>query len=132
MSIDPDHLLIRIDEQLDFAKLVEPLEDCYRPGFGRPAIHPEMMVKALLTCLLYNIASFRRLCSGISENLAYHWFCFRTIDDPVFDHSNVSHFIDRIGRDGFEIASLVKANVSGYDLAPSGMSVAEFKERATE
>ena len=27
-------------------------------------------------------------------------------------------------------ASLVKANVSGYDLAPSGMCVAEFKERA--
>ena len=29
-------------------------------------------------------------------------------------------------------ASLVKANVSGYDLAPSGMSVAEFKERSIE
>ena len=27
-------------------------------------------------------------------------------------------------------ASLVKANVSGYDLEPSGMSVAEFKEQA--
>ena len=25
--IDPNHLLIRIDEQLDFAKLVAPLED---------------------------------------------------------------------------------------------------------
>ena len=27
--IDPNHLLIRIDEQLDFAKLVAPLEECY-------------------------------------------------------------------------------------------------------
>ena len=141
--IDPNHLLIRIDEQLDFAKLVEPLEDCYRPDFGRPAIHPEVMVRALLICSLYNIASFRRLCSAISENICYRWFCFLTIDDPVFDHSSISHFIDRIGRDGFAAifdglndellrlgmlspemyvdASLVKANVSEYDLAPSGI-----------
>ena len=94
------------------------------------------------------------MCSAISENIAYRWFCFLTIDDPVFDHSSISHFIDRIGRDGFAAifdglndqllrlgmlspemyvdASLVKANVSGYDLALSGMSVAEFKERAIE
>ncbi len=142
------------DEQLDFAKLVEPLEDCYCPDFGRPAIHPEVMVRALLICSLYNIASFRRLCSAISENLTYRWFCFLTIDDPVFDHSIISHFIDRIGRDSFATifdglndellrwgmlspemyvdASLVKANVSGYGLQPSGMTVAEFKEQAVE
>ena len=99
--IDPNHLLIRIDGQLDFAKLVEPLEGCYCPDFGRPATHPEVMVKALLICSLYNIASFRRLCLAISKNIARRWVCFLTIDDPVFDHSSISHFIDRIGRDGF-------------------------------
>ena len=80
--IDPKHLLIWIDEQLDFAKLVEPLEDCYCPDFGRPAIHPEVMVRALLICSLYNIPSFRRLCSAISENIAYRWFCFLTHRRP--------------------------------------------------
>ncbi len=72
----------------------------------------------------------------------------------MFDHSSVSHFIDRIGRDGFAAifdglndellrlgmlspemyvdASLVKANVSGYGLEPSGLTVAEFKEQAIE
>ena len=69
--IDPNHLVIQIDEQLDFAKLVAPLEERYCPDFGRPAIHPEVMVRALLIGSLYNIASFRRLCSVISENLAY-------------------------------------------------------------
>ena len=152
--IDPNHLLIRIDEQLDFAKLVAPLEEYYCPDFGRPAIHPEVMVRALLICSLYNIASFRRLCSAISENLAYRWFCFLTIDYPVFDHSSVSHFIDRIGRDGFGAvfdglndellrmgllspemyvdSSLVKANVNSHDLSPSGMTVEEFKEQAVQ
>ena len=152
--IDPNHLLIQIDEQLDFAKLVAPLEERYCPDFGRPAIHPEVMVRALLVCSLYNIASFRRLCSAISENLAFRWFCFLTIDDPVFDHSSITHFIDRIGREGFAAifdglnqellrlgllsremyvdSTLFKANVSGYGLAPSGMTVGEFKEQAIE
>ena len=152
--IDPNHLLIRIDEHLDFAKLVESLEEYYCPDFGRPAIHPEVMIRALLICSLYNIASFRRLCSAISENLAYRWFCFLTIDDPVFDHSSISHFIDRIGQDGFAAVfeglndellrmgllspemyadgSLVKVNVSSHDLSRSGLTVEEFKEQAIE
>ena len=73
--IDPNRLLIRIDERLDFAKLVEPLEEYYCPDFRRPAIHPEVMVRALPICSLYNIASFRRLCLSISANIACRWFC---------------------------------------------------------
>ncbi len=49
-----------IDKYLDFAKLVELLEEYYCPDFGRPAIHPEVMVRALLICSLYNIASLNR------------------------------------------------------------------------
>ena len=152
--IDPEHLLIQIDDQLDFAKLVAPLEARYCPDFGRPAIHPEVMVRALLICSLYNIASFRRLCSAISENIAYRWFCFLTIDDPVFDHSSITHFVNRIGREGFsEVfdglneellrmgllspemyvdSSMVKANVNNFGLSRSDLSVEEFKEQAIE
>ena len=152
--IDPNHLLIRIDEQLDFAKLAEPLEDRHCSDLGRPVIHPEVMVRALLIRSLYNTASFRRLCSAISENIAYRWFCFLTIDGPVFDHSSISHFIDRIGRDGFAAifdgfndellhmgllslemyvdSSLVKANVNSHDLSPSVMTTEEFKEQAVQ
>ena len=147
--IDPNHLLIQIDEQLDFAKLVAPLEERYCPDFGRPAIHPEVMVRALLVCSLYNIAPFRRLCSAISENFAFSWFCFLPVDDPVFNHSSISHSIDRAGREGFAAifdrlnsellrlsvlsremyvdSTLVKANVSGYALSPSSMTVDEFQ-----
>ena len=89
-----------------------------------------------------------------TENIAFRWFCFLTIDDPVFDHSTISYFIERTGREGFgEIfhglnrellrlgllspqlyadGSLVKANVSGYHLNPSGLTVDEFKEQAVE
>ena len=111
-------------------------------------------MRALLVCSLYNMASFRRLCSAISENLACGWFCFLTIDDPVFDHSGISHFIDWIGRNGcaaifdglnnkllrlgmltpemYVDAILVKANVNGYGLESIRMPAAEFKEQAVE
>ena len=152
--IDPDHLLIRIDRQLDFSKLVAPLESRYCRDHGRPAVHPEVMVRALLICSLYNIAPFRRLCSAISENIAFRWSCFLTIDDPVFDQPSISYFIERIGRDGFtetfhglnqELLRLgllspelyadgsrVKASVSCHHLSPSGLAVEEFKEQAVE
>ena len=152
--IDPKHLLIQIDEEFDFQKLVEPLEDYHCRDNGRPAIHPEVLVRALLISALYNITSFRRLCSAISENIAFRWFCFLSIDDRVFDHSTISHFIERIGDEGFgEIfdrfneellrlgllsrqmytdSSLVKANVGGHGLSHSGMSVEEFRAKAIE
>lgn len=148
--IDPKHLLIQIDKQFDFQKLVEPLEDYYCRDNGRPDIHPEV----LLISSLYNITSFRRLCSEISENIAFRWFCFLTIDDRVFDHSTISYFLERVGDEGFgqifqsfndELlrmgllsrrmyadSSLVRANVSGQNLSPRGMSVEEFKERSVE
>ena len=96
--IDSNHLPIQIHEQLEFAKVVAPLEERYCLDFGRPAIHPEVMVLALLVCSLYNISYSRVLCSAISENTASRWFCFLTIDDPVFDHFSSTHFIDRTGQ----------------------------------
>ena len=152
--IDPNHLLIQIDEQFDFPKLVEPLEDYYCRDNGRPAIHPEVLVRALLISSLYNVSSFRRLCAAISENLAFRWFCFLTIDDEVFNHSTISYFIERVGNEGFgqifqrfneELlrlgllsrqmyadSSLVRANVNARKLSPSGMSVEEFREKTVE
>ena len=72
----------------------------------------------------------------------------------MFDHSTITHFINRIGGDGFsEVfdglnqellrmgllspelyvdSSMVKANVNSYGLSRSGMTVEEFKEQAVE
>ena len=152
--IVPHHLLIQIDQQFVFAQLVAPLEEHYCPDNGRPAVHPEIMVRALLICFLYNISSFRRLSAAIAENIAYRWFCFLTIDDPVFDHSTISYFIERVGREGFSAlfqglneellrlvllspemyadSSLVKANVNHHhQLSRSGLTIEEFRERAS-
>ena len=140
--IDPNHLLIQIDDQFDFATVIAPLEERYCPDFDRPAIHRDTMVGALLICSLYNIA--------------YRWFCFLTVDDPVFDHSSITNFINRIGREGFEEifaglneellrmgllsaemysdSSPVKApstmGTISYRVSRSGMAVDDFQELA--
>ena len=41
------------------------------------------------------------MSSATAENVAYRWFCFLTIDDPVFDQSTNSHFTEWTGREGF-------------------------------
>jgi transposase len=126
----------------------------YSTDNGRPTIHPEVLVRALLISAPYNIISFRRLCLAISENIAFRWFCFLTIDDEVFDHSTITYFIERIGREGFKAlfasfnqellrlrllspkmyadSTLVKANVRDNGLSPSEWTVEEFQEKAVK
>lgn len=94
--LDPKHLLIRIDTALDLASSAEPLGTVYRAG-GRPAIHPEIVLRALLLGAIYQIPSHRQLCEHIKENLAWRWFCHLTLDDAVFDHSTLSVFLERAG-----------------------------------
>lgn len=152
--IDPNHLLIKIDGAFDFAELVAPLGEKYSRGSGRPAVHPEAMVRALPISSLYDITFYRRPVHAISENIAFRWFCLMGTDEKVFAHSTIPVFIERIGRDGFAgvlgrrsrqllrmgllsrqpyvDSSLVRANLALHDLDPSGLAIKEFREKAIE
>jgi len=76
------------------------------------------------------------------------------LQDEVFDHSTITYFIERIGREGFKElfdrfnqdllrmgllspkmyadSTLVRANVSSQGLSPSGMTVDEFQDKAIQ
>ena len=69
--VDPDHLMVRTDVKFHFGKLVATREDRYCPDDAPYSVHPEVMVRALLVCSLYDISPFRRLSSAIAENIAY-------------------------------------------------------------
>jgi transposase len=152
--IGPTHLLRRIDANFDFASLVEFIEAKYDPAIGRPAVHPEILVRALLLDAIYNIGSYRQLCDRICENLAWRWFCYLALEDAVFDHSTITVFIERLGPETFQDlikllneeflrlnllsprtyadSSLVTANASTKALNKTALSPTEFKEQATE
>jgi transposase len=99
--LPPTHRLIRIDTSLDLASAAEPLAAPYRTG-GRPAIHPEIVLRALLLGALYGVPSVRQLCDRIAENLAWRWFCHLTLTDPIFDHSTLSVFLERVGAEALQ------------------------------
>jgi transposase len=100
--IAPNHLLLHLDSTCDFAALAADLEAFYHPRLGRPGIHPEVVLRALLLAAIYEVPGRRALCARIAENLAWRWFCLLTLDDPVFDHSTLSVFLDRVGADGVQ------------------------------
>lgn len=150
--IEPKHLLVRIDANFDFASLVEFLQERYSPHLGRPAIHPEVLIRALLLCAIYNVPSYRQLPERIGENLAWRWFCHLALEDELFDHSTITVFIERIGPESFQAllarlnqellklgllssrtyvdSSLVKASASTDDLSASDLPPKEFRARA--
>ncbi len=99
--ISPNHILLKIDEFFDFSYVVELVKPFYCVDNGRAAIHPEILLRALLIGCIHDITSFRQLCLRIQENLTYRWFLFMRLEDEVFDHSTISYFISRIGEDTF-------------------------------
>jgi transposase len=100
--IDRKHLLRRIDANFDFAALVEFLQAQYDPWIGRPAIHPEVLIRALVLMVVDQVPSERQVCERIAENLAWRWFCQLTLEDPGVDHSTISVFRDRLGSQRFQ------------------------------
>lgn len=143
---------MRIEETFDFEEFVKPLERYYCEDNGRPAIHPEIIVRALLIAAIYQIPSFRALVARIKKNLAFRYFLHLGLADEVFDHSTISVFIERVGETGFKRmlkklnenlvawglisddiyldSTLVKANVAQHGLEPTEKSLDEFVAEA--
>jgi transposase len=149
--IAPNHILLKIDELFDFSYVVELVQPFYCQDNGRAAIHPEILLRALLIGCIHNITSFRQLCLRIQENLSYRWFLHMTLSDEVFDHSTISYFISRIGEDTFRAilrqfnqrlyelglvtdqvycdSTLLKAHVDETRLSPTNSTPEEFVKK---
>lgn len=95
--IPTNHLLRKIDQQVDFMFVRSLTEPYYCKDNGRPSIDPEVFFRLLLVGYLYGIQSDRRLCEEIHYNLAYRWFCHLSLTDKVPDHSSVTRIRDRLG-----------------------------------
>jgi len=49
--VAPNHLLRRIDQVVDFRSIASPLGNAYDPDQGRPAVPPELLVRALVSVM---------------------------------------------------------------------------------
>jgi transposase len=100
--VPQDHLLRKIDRELDLSFVRELTANCYADGLGRPSIDPEIYFRMQLVAYLCGIRSERRLCEDIHCDLAYRWFCHLPLSEEVPDHSSLTTIRDRFGEEIFE------------------------------
>lgn len=93
--IPKDHLLILVDEAINFSFIYEIVKDKYS-DIGRKSSDPEVV-------------------SRTTTDVAFRWFLGLNIDDEVPDDTTLSHFrIHRLGNEGLENISneIVKECIS--------------------
>jgi transposase len=79
--IPEDHLLRRIDKQLDLGWLRDDVANCYCEDNGRPSIDPEAAVRLMLAGFVAGIVHDRKLMREAQVNLAIRWFAGYRLHD---------------------------------------------------
>jgi len=98
-KVPKDHLLYRIDQEIDFSFIDEICKDIYSPDKGRPVKnYPNMMFRAHLIQWLYNLTE-RQLANAVNENIVYIWFIGYDIDDEPFHWTSPGKFRIAIGEE---------------------------------
>ena len=95
-----DHLLRRIQEQIDFNFIYAEVRDAYGSN-GNVSIPPPVILKMMLLLVLYNVRSERELMETIPMRLDWLWFLGYDIDSEVPDHSVLSKARARWGVEAF-------------------------------
>jgi transposase len=96
-----DHLLRKINQVVDFSFASQILKDRYSPAVGRPAEHPEFLLRLCLLQYLYG-DSDRQVVENARLNLAYKYFMGLAVDAEVPDYTTISYFrAQRLGEEKF-------------------------------
>ena len=88
--VPQDHLLRKIEAQVDFSFIHELAKDCYCENNGRPALDPTLMFKLLFIGYLFGVRSERQLIREVEVNVAYRWFLGLGLTDKIPDASTLS------------------------------------------
>ena len=88
--IPEDHLLRKIENNIDFSFIYALVKDKYCENNGRPSIDPVILFKMIFIGYLYGIRSERRLVEEIKYNIAYRWFLGIGLKESVPNSSTIS------------------------------------------
>lgn len=89
--IPKNHILIKIDEAVDFSFIYDLLKGKYCSNNGRTAFDPEKMVRIIILENLYNLSDVR-VMEEISVNRAFEYFCHFSIYDTLPDPTTLCKF----------------------------------------
>src|SRR5512139_3504929 len=95
-----DHLLRKIDRQIDFDFIYSEVKDSYGDN-GNVSIPPPVILRLMLLLILYNVRSERELMETIPLRLDWLWFLGYDLDSEVPNHSVLSKARARWGAEAF-------------------------------
>ncbi len=97
--VPKDHILFKINQQIDFSFVNKACSDLYSQDLGRPVKNlPEIMFRSAIVQYL-NDCSDRDIEQAARYNLIVKWFIGIPIEDSSYDHSALGDFRDRLGEE---------------------------------
>jgi transposase len=100
MFVPPDHYLRKVMACIDFESFRSRLSPLYSPNLGRYAIDPVCMLKILFLCFHYHLSD-RQVMERAATDMAFRWFLGWGRKDQIPNHTNGTHFRDRLGDEVF-------------------------------
>ncbi len=86
-----DHLLRRVNQEVDFSVAIQVLNDRYHPDISKPAEALNFLLRLLLLQYICG-DSDRQVIENARLNLAYDYFLRLVADAEVPDYTTVSYF----------------------------------------
>ena len=102
--VEPEELLRKIDEAIDFNFIYDELRSFYCANNGTYSTDPVIIIKSMLIAFIYGIYSERRLEAELKYNVLYRWFIGLSFGERVPDHSTIS----QLRRRKFNDAEIIK------------------------
>lgn len=99
--VPQDHYLRKVMTFINFETFRPRLVGSYDPDFGRPAIDPVRMLKILFLRFHYRLSD-RQVMERTVTDMAFRWFLGLSVHAKIPDHTNGTHFRQRIGAESFQ------------------------------
>ena len=99
--VPQDHYLRKVMACINFESFRPRLIGNYDPDFGRPAIDPVRMLKILFLRFHYRLSD-RQVMERTVTDMAFRWFLSLGVHAEIPDHTNGTHFRQRIGTESFQ------------------------------
>jgi transposase len=98
--VPQDHYLRKVMACIDFESFRARLACYYSPNWGRPPVDPVLMLKILFLCFEFHLSD-RVVMDRATTDMAFRWFLRLGVKAAVPDHTNGTHFRERLGDEGF-------------------------------
>jgi len=101
MVVPENHFLRLVSAVIDFERFRPLMVDAYDATMGRPAIDPVLMLKVMFLSFHYGLSD-RLVIERLRTDMAFRWFLALGLRSTLPDHTNGTHFRQRLGEKRLE------------------------------